>query len=138
MKNKGTPEKPEAKMKQCSTPLGFSLAACPDRRTVVSLPHVILNADNGAVRREMEMLPCGFYSVFTSCFPIISLLSDPCMRFLCALSVWLTVGNGLNHSRSYRGGVERSYSCGYMGANGLGDSWPNVVIVGDKETGRKR
>lgn len=24
-----------------------------------------------------------------------------------------------------------------MGTNGLGDSWPNVVIVGDKETGKR-
>lgn len=54
------------------------------------------------------------------------------------------MGNGLNHSSSRgmgggegRRGGEGGYSCGYV-KNGFGDSWPNVVIVGDKETARKR
>lgn len=81
----------------------------------------------------MEMLPCGFYSMFTSCAHYL-----PPKRVFCAffvLCVSLAVGNGLNHSRSTRGGAERCYSWHYMGTNRLGDSWPNVVIVGDKETG---
>ena len=54
---------------------------------------------------------------------------------MCApfvLPVFLPL-NGLNHSRCARGGDDGRNACEYVGTKAFGDSWPNVVIVGDKE-----
>lgn len=50
------------------------------------------------------------------------------------LAVSRTVDNGLNHSRSARGGGGGWRGAIHVGTNGLGDSWPNVVVVGGKGT----
>lgn len=104
--------------------LSLRLLVYPDR-CGVSPPHEIFNADNCPhKRREMETLPCGFYSMFTSCTKRLYALP------LCCPS--LIVENGLNHFRSHGGGCRPAIHF-IMGTNGPGDSWPNVVIVVDKE-----
>lgn len=70
--------------------------------------------------------------MFTSCYLIRLFPSrtvSVCASFVLAVS--LTVDNGLNHSRSARGGAI------HVGTNGLGHSWPNIVVVAGKATGRR-
>lgn len=130
-------------MKQCSTPLfhhhswTYFSVAFPDRRAVVrQYPHVILTMDNRVARREMEtlLLRVLFHVYIMLSHSGICFLRDQYVRFLCARCLARCGYNGLNHSRSARGGWRGAI---HVGTNRLGDSWPNVVVVGGKETGRR-
>lgn len=74
--------------------LGFpTLPLSRQTRRCWSVPHEILNTDNGAERREMEMQPCGLYSVFTSRTQLHpSQTSRNCASFVLASSLSFSTG----------------------------------------------